>query len=316
MKGRHSSFSLLAITAAATFSNASGVVGKTAPVAWQDDQDAEGISLIQSGSTQKGVTGSAKRKHAASSYRKTLLESCSSHCIPAVFVVGTGRSGSTTLMHMLNLIPGYDIKGENNGMWGSLYELAQARMKKKKEKNAGLAGTFSRGSSSSDDHPEPNLSDLTCALQLRVLGEINPDPFARVTGFKEIRWNFDTGLDDLDMLMKVFPCSKAVLNFRDDGDAQEESMSKTRGVFDSLDGVGTQKATQALREFYERRKLQNRTFQMPLEKFSVGKFNELLQFLGEDLRCRFVDVLHDNDGAGYTYRTSHGGSAEEAITCF
>jgi len=35
----------------------------------------------------------------------------------AVFVVATGRSGSTSLLRMLNDIPGYSLKGEDGGIW-------------------------------------------------------------------------------------------------------------------------------------------------------------------------------------------------------
>ena len=39
-----------------------------------------------------------------------------------VFILATGRSGSTSLMHMLNQIPGFYIAGENDGMTVSLRE--------------------------------------------------------------------------------------------------------------------------------------------------------------------------------------------------
>eukprot|EP00439_Symbiodinium_sp_Y106_P040364 s1171_g4.t4 len=40
----------------------------------------------------------------------------------------------------------------------------------------------------------------------------------------------------------------------------------------------------------------DRSFSLDLEDFDVEHFNSLLSFLGEDDKCRYVDVVHDNAG--------------------
>ena len=41
------------------------------------------------------------------------------------------------------------------------------------------------------------------------------------------------------------------------------------------------------------------TFALPLEVFSVGRFNGLLHFLGEDVNCHYVDMIRDNAGEDF-----------------
>jgi len=36
----------------------------------------------------------------------------------------------------------------------------------------------------------------------------------------------------------------------------------------------------------------------PVENFTVGGFNDLLHWLGEDENCRYTDVAHMNDHGG------------------
>ncbi|CAE7763774.1 unnamed protein product [Symbiodinium sp. CCMP2456] len=213
---------------------------------------------------------------------------CEDRCVPAVWVVSPGRSGSTTVLEMLNALPGFAIMGENQAMWGTLYELAKKR--------AGALEEYrDRGDSmawrQSDDL---NWSEILCSYQLRVLAEMNPPNDARVVGFKEIRWAWSEQLHDLELLMEVFPCSFAVLNYRKDIEAEAESRTEATGYFPP---TNLAEATKAMLSFYENHR--QRSFLLPLENFSTDLFNQLLRFLGED-QCSFTDVLHDNSHSGYT----------------
>jgi len=58
----------------------------------------------------------------------------------------------------------------------------------------------------------PNVPDLLCAMQLLVLARLTPTSGARVVGFKEIRWDFNKDLDDLELLFQVFPKGRAIFN--------------------------------------------------------------------------------------------------------
>lgn len=214
---------------------------------------------------------------------------CQDSCLPTVWVVSAGRSGSTTLLEMLNQIPGYDIMGENQNMWGSLFNLFEQR-----------EAMVARYRSLSEymtyrQSLKRNMSELRCAYQLRVLGEINPDSQARVVGFKEIRWDFSRSLDDLKLLMEVFPCSVALLSYRRNLKAEAQSRQDSLGAFPDSN---LRRDNEVMRKFHK--EMPQRTFMIALEDFSVDLFNQMLRFLKED-SCQYTDILHDNAGSGYTH---------------
>mmetsp|Transcript_13989 Transcript_13989/g.26120 ORF Transcript_13989/g.26120 Transcript_13989/m.26120 type:complete len:276 (-) Transcript_13989:67-894(-) len=214
---------------------------------------------------------------------------CEDRCIPAVWVVSPGRSGSTTVLEMLNAIPGFELMGENENMWGTVYTLFSER--RTAWENYRKKGQYMAWRQSE----EMDWKDILCGYQLRVLAEMNPPDGVRVVGFKEIRWAWGEGLADLDLLLQVFPCSAAVLNYRMDLKAERESRTEAAGVFPS---VRLDVATEAMLKFHKEH--QTRSFLLPLENFSTDLFNNLLKFLGED-QCTFTDVLHDNAQSGYTH---------------
>jgi len=216
-----------------------------------------------------------------------LMLSCEQHCVPMVFVVSSGRSGSTTVLHMLNQIPGYDIKGENYNIMEALSDMYKERMSAREAYGPASLYNWRRSS-------EQNSSAIMCGLQTSVLGMLNPNPSARVSGFKEIRWDFENHLTDLDLLLKMFPCGKAVLNYRKNIEEQKVSYDHAMGDFsDQHPGI----AKLELIAFNERYK--DRSFLLPLEDLDVDHFNAMLRFLGEG-SCKYTDVYHDNSDEGFT----------------
>eukprot|EP00440_Ansanella_granifera_P064255 gb/GFBE01069663.1/.p1 GENE.gb/GFBE01069663.1/~~gb/GFBE01069663.1/.p1 ORF type:complete len:300 (+),score=53.60 gb/GFBE01069663.1/:1-900(+) len=233
--------------------------------------------------------------------RELLKQRCSESCVPAVFVVSSGRAGSTSIMHMLNLIPGYDIKGENLRMWGSIYKMYAELDSNYRNFESSKLYAWRRSA-------ERNRTEMLCGLRTMVLAELSPSAGARVVGFKEHRWSFDQDLKDLETLMEVFPCAKVVLNYREDLEQQLISQSRAFGDFDYHI---TDAANKALHKFASRHA--SRSFVLPLEQFSVERFNELLHFLGEDGHCRYITVVHDNDGLDFTQTPDP--LLREAINC-
>ncbi|CAK9093817.1 unnamed protein product [Durusdinium trenchii] len=216
--------------------------------------------------------------------------SCS-ECVPALFVVTSSRTGSTTVLHMLNLIPGYDIKGENYGLWSDIYG-----MNKEREKNW---KTYRRSSLYAWHHSSGrNDTELECSMRLMLLGEINPNPLARVVGFRESMWRFDENLEDLAKLLEVFPCAKVVMSYRKSLEDQLLSQSFALGDFQYF---VTQQANQAMKSFAEAHR--DRVYSLAMEDLDVEHFNKLLAFLGEDHRCEYVDVVHANEGRHFTLNT-------------
>ena len=118
-----------------------------------------------------------------------------------LFVVATGRSGSTTMMEMLTSIPGVYIAGENGDLAGSLFRIHQS------------LGAMMRTNSAKNEEK--------CMLQFlakQVIGSINKD--VRIIGWKEIRYN---NVKVLRFMRRVFPCAQFVVNVRHDIVAQHHS---------------------------------------------------------------------------------------------
>ena len=131
-----------------------------------------------------------------------------------VFVMTYGRSGSTLLMGLLNTIPGYLIRGENDDALRHLYEFHRScversqfwpidRVRMRTDPFFGI-GDF------------PPARSIAGARRLALDTLLRPKPDTRVTGFKEIRW---WRHDDLDAyvawLREVFPGARFLVNTRD-----------------------------------------------------------------------------------------------------
>ena len=124
-----------------------------------------------------------------------------------------GRSGSTLLMGLLNTIPGYLIRGENDDAMRYLYEFHRTcverstfwpieRMRMRSNPFFGM-GDF------------PVAASIAGARRLALETLLRPKADTRVTGFKEIRW---WRHDDLDAyvawLREVFPGARFLVNTR------------------------------------------------------------------------------------------------------
>ncbi len=135
-----------------------------------------------------------------------------------VFIVTYGRSGSTLLQNLLNSIPGYQIRGENNN---ALFHLMRAWYALKTSRP--LQGMRSRGEKSDQTHPwfggeniEPQMIGSALAAEF-TRSVLQPDPQTLVSGFKEIRFHQVNELfsDYLDFIYAFFPNSRFVFNTRD-----------------------------------------------------------------------------------------------------
>ncbi|SCE70806.1 sulfotransferase [Micromonospora mirobrigensis] len=131
-----------------------------------------------------------------------------------VFVVTYGRSGSTLLMGLLNTIPGYRIRGENDNALHHLFR-AYASVRDAYPKRAETAWSTGDPWYGADRwRPEEFRRSLVDAFVAQVL---RPAPEDRVLGFKEIRYTTEhiRDLDPyLDFLRTAFPNSKIVFNHR------------------------------------------------------------------------------------------------------
>ncbi len=135
-----------------------------------------------------------------------------------VFIVTYGRSGSTLLQNLLNAIPGYQIRGENNNALFHLFKAWQAI-----ERAESLRAMRESGMPSDQTHPwyGGELIDLDEVGQALVQGFVRsilkPAPDVRVSGFKEIRFHAHPNVFSLylDFIHRYFPNARFVFNTRD-----------------------------------------------------------------------------------------------------
>ncbi len=137
-----------------------------------------------------------------------------------VFVVTYGRSGSTLLQNILNAIPGYQVRGENNHALLPLVQSWQAVNGSEPMRGARTAG---RRTPPGDPFYGAELVDPDAYGQALaatfVQSVLQPDPGTRVSGFKEIRFHLRPRLfgPSLNFIRRFFPGSRFVFNTRDLG---------------------------------------------------------------------------------------------------
>lgn len=196
-----------------------------------------------------------------------------------LFILSTGRSGSTTLLETMNLIPNIRLIGEHAGALNFLFDMVHAA-----------------------NVTDPRrLQEVQLLLQ-DILAHLDPpskkDPpvsrYRNVLGFKELRYSSAARVKSLK---QVFPCSRFIFNFREDTGAQiksgffaQKSNSKT---VEYLEGRNTEE-----KELYALYK--SSSYLMPLEDFSPWKFTAMLKWLvGPSFNCSYSNICHSNADGSY-----------------
>jgi hypothetical protein len=130
-----------------------------------------------------------------------------------VFVVTHGRSGSTLLNGILNSIPGYLIRGENQGYLHDLFRAHRGAVARRRALRKDGPTTPQHPWFGIEDYP-PRLA--VAHLQALVLDTVlRPEPDSRVLGFKEIRYGQADVVEYLGFIRTLFPAARFVFNSRD-----------------------------------------------------------------------------------------------------
>ena len=206
-----------------------------------------------------------------------------------LFQVSTGRSGSTSLMAMLNDLPNVYIAGENDGLFESLYALHKSSIRTEKHsKNGAYHGAWWH-------HPveRSKLERIARTYVESAIGLKQNQNYAWV-GFKEIR--FGTA-DELDYLLSLFPCSKVIVNIRRDVVRQHESAFKEKSPISKLKSQNDMLLKWS-------KKHPNRVFTLALEDFNLDNFNRLAVWL-DFPNCHFKQIAHANRNGGYRADKRH-----------
>lgn len=134
-----------------------------------------------------------------------------------VFLVTYGRSGSTLLQNLLNSIPGYCIRGENNNAlfhlarsWHALVEAEPMRGMRKAGTPSDQTDPWYGAELTRPDVYGRSLADVFVREVLAL------PPGTRVGGFKEIRFHLQKPLfrPCMDFIQSFFPRARIVFNTR------------------------------------------------------------------------------------------------------
>jgi hypothetical protein len=199
-----------------------------------------------------------------------------------VFIFGTGRSGSTSVLAMLNAIPGFYMAGENNGQLLHLMEAFEDSQFVIKD----------RANSLPFYHGEINSNELLCDIQkytLDMIGDYDKET-TKAIGFKEIKI---LTKEHFEFMKQAFPCAKFILNWREDVEAQHESTFRENTSVEELESMN-----KAVNDWGDANP--DITYKLPCcgEGFSVENFNGMLPWLGIT-GCSYNGVAHANDD-GYS----------------
>ena len=157
-----------------------------------------------------------------------------------LFVVASGRSGSTTMMEMLTSIPGVYMAGENGDLAGSLFEIQQSLATRTSTSNK-------------------NQKCLLQHLAKEIIGSISKD--IQIIGWKEIRY---TNIKVLRFMRRIFPCAQFVVNLRHNVSAQH------RSAFQARVDIATLKHQHDMLSSWASHQPLAYVYQLALEEFTPG----------------------------------------------
>ena len=218
-----------------------------------------------------------------------------------LFVVSPGgRTGSTTVLDMVNAHPAFDLAGENDGQLLAAMELWHKAAEHINSPNGGTGDAWGRGavdpynllcdlaywfedvtrSKLRQNLTIESLRDHSQSLRSKVpTGSSSSGKHRTVLGFKEIRW----GTDDtsLRFLNALFPCHRLIFSYR-------------TGVWSSRFN-NQEKARRKAENWKAYSQSQpawhHRWITLKSNGFAIQAFNGMLEWFGEPSDgCRFESI--------------------------
>ena len=181
-----------------------------------------------------------------------------------VLIVSLGRTGSTTLMNLLNLIPNSNICGEN---YNAVLKLLQFYYELKEIK---------KSIPTSNNYNTFNLKNMRKTVINTITALFKNKRETNLWGFKEVRWAEDFRM--LDIFVELFPQTKFVINLREDIVKQSQS-AFWKLEPNALNEIKLQ--TAKINLFVERNK--TRCFTINLEEFyNMNIMKNLYSFIGSE----------------------------------
>jgi hypothetical protein len=188
---------------------------------------------------------------------------------------------------MVNGLPGMALDGEHDGMLLDYLDIEKKFLK-----------TIRHGSDAFSKSPSFNLKELYCSIQRWFLLHTGRDcSSTSIHGFKEIRY---TSREILDFIMRVFPNSFIIFNYRRDFTDNADNPEQ-RHMFVNVKKEEQSKHEMAGWTFNNTEK----AFELPLEDFSLPLFANMSKFLGFP-NCTPIKLTHLNANHTYTRKRRHG----------
>ena len=257
----------------------------------------------------------------ATCHNSPLCEPCQRRYL---FILATARSGSTTLLRMLNTLPNVRLGGENLNTLFKTYEVIY-NLKDDEENHAPKLKDNGEGVPDGPmmHHPIPQGA-YACPTQLWI-ETLNPPPEKvirqshlghrpsveeydqyKILGLKSVRFHLGnwTAVQAAEYLRTNFPCARIILNYRSNVESQLESISSRFSA--------STRTSSELEEFNSfQRDLAHdlgpdmaTLLDMNEWKDNVEVINDAVDWLGFQ-NCRFQELVHENHD-GYQRDEEHG----------
>ncbi len=246
-------------------------------------------------------------------------------CVPCnrryLFIVATGRSGSTTLLSMLNYLPNVRLSGENND---ELFIASRLESNLRTSKGHSILEQHYDHKDASWMHNGIPEQAMACPIQ-DIFYTINPPPAKvqrrvnvqgepsleeydrdKILGLKTVRihqkhtWSPKLAAE---FFKENFPCSRVVVNIRSDIDSQIESRANLGW---KVDADELKRGNEFLKNFSEYLG-DDMARLIDMNEWTgdggVAVLNSILEWLGYS-DCHFQELLHENHD-GYGTDTTH-----------
>jgi hypothetical protein len=214
-------------------------------------------------------------------------------------------------MQMVNAVPGYYVAGENGGVMNIFMQMNATRMyygDSVFEEHV-VHDVHNVGGEAWNHKPISQRKVRTAVREYitAIIGETDRSRIHTI-GFKEIRhWN----RDQLDEFLNVFPKARFIINTRTDVKALALSHHRFFKKRKNSEKSNIESNLRQMSELLEKWASDHpdNSFLIRLEDFNLGKFNQMLKWLGED-QCKFIHIATENTVNGWGAR-----SQEKLIQC-
>ena len=236
-----------------------------------------------------------------------------------VFVISTGRAGSTSILEGLNALPGVSLGGENFAMLNVAKDMVSRTDELTDIQVKNMASAYEVKST---DLSHQTLCSMQQVFAKLANGSLADESGHQILGFKELvsipslsKWTSHSGKpvphfsawnsDWLDFIDRLFPCSRIVFNLRRDSAAQGRAIAGTFRRARDLPLHTIEKELTAANENLKKWHVErgngtvgkSRSFMMYTEDLGPERFTQLAQWLG--LNCQFHATPHANDKDAY-----------------